>query len=55
MDGRVQQRVLGNVADTERAAQHQHGGQPAGMVFIPCFIGSFLYQVSFITGYWCYD
>jgi len=35
--------------------QHQHGDQPAGMVFITCFVNSFLHQASFGTGYWCYD
>ncbi|CBJ91525.1 hypothetical protein XNC1_3485 [Xenorhabdus nematophila ATCC 19061] len=35
--------------------QHQHGGQPAGMIFVACSVGSFLHQAPFSTGHWCYD
>ncbi|EPI89889.1 hypothetical protein A676_00658 [Salmonella enterica subsp. enterica serovar Enteritidis str. 2010K-0262] len=35
--------------------QHQHGSQPAGIIFIVRFMDSFLHQASFVTGNWCYD
>ncbi|EFI9315366.1 hypothetical protein HIE13_005336, partial [Escherichia coli] len=35
--------------------QHQHGGQPAGIIFIVSFIDCFLHQASFVAGNWCYD
>ncbi|CBG27813.1 conserved hypothetical protein (plasmid) [Escherichia coli 042] len=35
--------------------QHQHGGEPPGVVFVLCFMDSFLHQASFGSGDWCYD
>ena len=35
--------------------QHQHGGEPPGVVFVLCFMDSFLHQASFCSGDWCYD
>ncbi|AJC65343.1 hypothetical protein W909_04310 [Dickeya zeae EC1] len=35
--------------------QHQHGGEPPGIVFIVRFMDCFLHQASFVTGNWCYD
>jgi hypothetical protein len=45
----------GNVADTVAPVQHQHSGQPAGIIFVTRFMDSFLYQASFVTGNWCYN
>lgn len=35
--------------------QHQHSGQPAGIIFIVRFMDCFLHQTSIVTGNWCYD
>jgi len=35
--------------------KHQHGGKPAGMVFVLCFMDSFLHNPSLKTGDGCYD
>ncbi|ACR69723.2 hypothetical protein NT01EI_2554 [Edwardsiella ictaluri 93-146] len=35
--------------------QHQHGGQPAGMIFVTRFMDSFLHQASVSSGNGCYD
>ncbi|EFI4181043.1 hypothetical protein HH718_004944, partial [Escherichia coli] len=41
--------------DASAPVQHQHGGQPAGIIFIVSFIDCFLHQASFVAGNWCYD
>ena len=45
----------GNVADAVPPMQHQHGSQPAGIIFIVRFMDCFLHQASFVTGNRCYD
>jgi len=45
----------GHTTDTVTPMQHQHGGEPAGMVLATRFMDSFLHQTSFGTGYGCYD
>ena len=45
----------GNVADTVVPVHHQHGRQPAGIIFIVRFLADFLHQASFVMGNWCYD
>ncbi|EFY0249833.1 hypothetical protein D4U56_22735 [Shigella sonnei] len=41
------------VTDSVTTMQHQYDGESLVVVFVLCFIGSFLHQASFITGYWC--
>lgn len=43
------------MTDGVTTMQHQYGGEPAGVVFVLCFMDSFLHQASFGSGYWCYD
>ena len=45
----------GNITDGVTTMQHQHGGEPPGVVFVLCFMDSFLHQASFGSGDWCYD
>lgn len=36
------------MTDALAPVQHQHGGQSAGIIFIACFMDSFLHQASFV-------
>lgn len=45
----------GDVTDTVTPVRHQHGGEPAGIIFIARFMLRFMQQTSFVAGYWCYD
>jgi hypothetical protein len=43
------------MADAVSIVKHQHGVEPACMVFITRFMDSFPHQASFVTRHWCYD
>jgi len=49
------ERAQGNVTDASAPVQHQHGCQPAGMIFIVRFMDGSLHQASFVTGNGCCD
>ena len=42
------------MTDGVTTMQHQHGGEPPGVVFVLCFMDPFLHEASFSSGYWCY-
>lgn len=46
IDERAQQSCSGNITDSVATMQHQHGGDPPGVVFVLCFMDSFLHQAS---------
>jgi len=55
MNVRSAAKPAGNVTYLVPTMKHQHRGESAGMVFITCFMDSFLHQTPFGVGYRGYD